>query len=73
MGRAAYSALRVLALLAERLVFSVPDVARALRLTAPTANAAISRLEAMGIAREVTGRERSRRFVYVALLDALAP
>jgi DNA-binding transcriptional ArsR family regulator len=73
MGRAAYSALSVLELLRERLALSVPEVARALGLTPPTANAAIGRLEAMGIAREVTARQRSRRFVYTALVDALAP
>lgn len=73
LGRAAYSALSVLELLRERLVVGVPEVARALRLTPPTANAAVGRLEQMGIAREVTGRERSRLFVYTALVDALAP
>jgi hypothetical protein len=73
MGRAAYSALSVLELLREKLVLNVPDVARSLRLTPPTANAAIGRLEAMGIAREVTGGKRSRLFVYTALVDALAP
>ena len=73
LGRAAYSALSVLEQLGERLVLNVPDVARTLGLTPPTANAAIARLEAMGIAREITGRERSRLFVYAALVDALAP
>jgi len=72
-GRAAYSALDVLALLAEKLVISVPDAARALGQTAPTAGAAVARLVALGIAREVTGKARSRAFAYEGIVRALAP
>ena len=73
LGRAAYSALDVLEFLRARLAITVPGASRALSLTPPTANAAVARLEAMGIAREITGQERSRVFVYAALIDALAP
>jgi hypothetical protein len=73
LGRAAYSALEVLALLRAELVITVPDAARALELTPPTAGAAVARLSELGIAHEVTGRARSRAFVYGALVDALAP
>jgi len=73
LGRAAYSALDVLGLLGAEHILTVPDAARALGQTPPTSSAAVERLVALGIAREVTGRERSRAFVYVELVDALAP
>jgi hypothetical protein len=72
-GRAAYSALDVLGLLATDLVITVPEAARALGLTPPTAGAAVARLEELGIASEITGRARSRAFVYGGLVTALAP
>lgn len=73
LGRAAYSALDMLAMLRSDLVLTVQDAARALAQTPPTAGAAVARLEELGIAREVTGRARSRIFVYEGLVDALAP
>jgi hypothetical protein len=72
-GRAAYSALDLLDLLANDLVITVPDAARALGQTPPTAGAAVARLADLGIAAEITGRARSRAFVYSGLVDALAP
>lgn len=72
-GRAAISALELHTLLADKLVLTLPDVARSLGVTAPTAGAAMGRLESLGIATEVTGQHRSRAFVYTALVDALAP
>jgi hypothetical protein len=73
LGRAAYSALDVLALLGERIVITVPETARALGLTPPTAGAAVARLVELGIAREVTGRARSRAFAYEGIVRALEP
>jgi len=73
LGRAAYSALDVLAMLRSDVALTVQDAARALAQTPPTAGAAVARLEELGIAREVTGRARSRIFVYAGLVDALAP
>jgi hypothetical protein len=72
LGRAAYSALDVLALLRAEILITVPDAARALQLTPPTAGAAVARLSELGIAQEITGRARSRAFVYGALVDAMA-
>jgi len=72
-GRAAYSALDVLLLLQEKIVVTVPDTARALGLTAPTAGAAVGRLVELGIAREITGKARSRAFAYDAIVRALGP
>jgi len=72
-GRAAISALELHTLLSDKLVLTLPDIARSLGFTAPTAGAAMERLESLGIASEVTGQHRSRVFVYTALVDALAP
>lgn len=71
LGRASYSAIDVLALLADQLVTTIPDAARALGQTSPTTGAAMARLVKLGIVREVTGRVRSRAFVYAALLDTM--
>jgi hypothetical protein len=73
LGRAAYSALDTLALLRDQIVITVPEAARTLGLTPPTAGAAVARLVELGIAREVTGRARSRAFAYDAMAQALAP
>lgn len=73
LGRAAYSALDVLGLLRERIVITVPETARTLGQTPPTAGAAVARLVELGIAREVTGKARSRAFAYEGIVRALAP
>jgi hypothetical protein len=73
LGRAAYSALDVLALLRERIVITVPETARELGQTPPTTGAAVARLVELGIAREVTGRARSREFAYEGIVSAVQP
>ncbi len=73
LGRAAYSALDLLGLLREQIVVTVPEAARTLDQTPPTAGAAIARLVELGIAREVTGKARSRAFAYEGIVRALAP
>jgi hypothetical protein len=72
-GRAAISALELHTLLSSKLVLTLPEAADMLGFTAPTAGAAMERLESLGIAGEVTGQRRLRAFVYTALVDALAP
>lgn len=73
LGRAAYSALDVLAFIRERIVISVPQASRALGLTAPTAGAAVARLVELGIVREATGKARSRVFAYDGIVRSLSP
>jgi hypothetical protein len=73
LGRAAYSALELLALLRRQIVITVPDAAHILGLTPPTAGAAVARLVELGVARELTGRIRSRAFVYEGMVHALRP
>ena len=63
----------MLVLLREQIVISIPQASRALSLTPPTAGAAMTRLVELGIAREVTGKARSRAFAYERLAQALGP
>jgi Fic family protein len=71
LGRAAGSALRVYDLLRQRIILSAPRAAGELGLTWPTVNAALRRLEGLGIAREATGRSRDRLYVYGRQLELL--
>jgi Fic family protein len=72
VGRGAASALRVFDVLRRRIVVSIPGLAKAARVTWPTANAALERLVSLGIAAESTGRQRDRLYTYkkqLAILD----
>lgn len=71
LGRAAPSALRVYDLLRDRILISSTRAAETLRLTWPTAQAAIERLEGLGIAKEVTGKRRDRVYAYERQLEVL--
>ena len=71
LGRAAPSALKVYDLLRERIVISPSRAAEELAITWPTVIAALSRLESMRIATEVTGRQRDRLYSYAAQLKTL--
>lgn len=71
LGRAAPSALRVYDLLRDRVLISPTRAAADLGLTWPTVQAAMSRLEQLGIASEVTGRKRNRLYVYQKQLRTL--
>ena len=68
LGRGAASALRVHELAGRRIVLTAGGTARLLGLSVPTVNAALARLEQVGILREATGRRRGRVFVYDAYL-----
>ena len=71
LGRGAASALRVHELAGRRIVLSASRTAAELQLSAPTVNAAFTRLEDVGVLREVTGRKRGRLFVYEQYLELL--
>ena len=70
-GRAAASALRVLAALRERPVLTLNFLRETHGLTFPTASKAMQTLINTGIARELTGQRRNRVFVYDAYLAIL--
>lgn len=72
LGRAAPSALRVHELMQARPIVTIQTVSDALRISFPTAGAALEKLAGLGIVRETTGRQRGRTYVYseyLALLD----
>jgi Fic family protein len=71
LGRAAGSALAVLDLLRRRVILSPVRAAAELGLTWPTVNSALKRLEGLGIAREITGKQRDRLFAYRRQLEIL--
>jgi Fic family protein len=71
LGRAAPSALRVYDLLQDRILISSTRVAETLGLTWPTVQAAIERLESLGIAKELTGKRRDRVYAYERQLKVL--
>ena len=71
-GRRAGSALRVHQALKERPIISLRDVTERTGLTLPTAGAGMQLLEDIGIAREITGQTRDRRYAYQQYIDILS-
>jgi Fic family protein len=71
LGRAAPSALRVYDLLRDRILISSTRASEMLDLTWPTVQAAMERLESLGIAKEVTGKRRDRIYAYERQLRVL--
>ena len=71
LGRPAVSAARVHQLMCEKIIVSIAAVTRALRITKPTAAAAMRHLQSLGIARELTGRKRNKLYVYQHYLEIL--
>lgn len=70
-GRAAGSALRVLAAMRERPLISLREVCRRTGLSFPAATTGMNVLLKLGVARELTGRRRNRLFVYDRYLKVL--
>jgi Fic family protein len=71
IGKGASSALRVHELLKERPILSIAATVRALKVTKPTAAAAMENLEKLNIVREESGRRRDRHYVYRRYIDVL--
>lgn len=70
-GRGAATALRVHDLAAKYVVLRPTAAARTLELSDPPIYAAVKRLEAAGVLREVTGRQRGKLYVYDEYLARL--
>ena len=73
LGRASATAVRVHDRLVREIVGRPADIAGALGLSEPPVYQALSRLEDLGIVREITGRRRGRVYAYdqyLALLNA---
>ncbi len=71
LGRGAATAHRVHDVAVKRVVIKVPVAAKQLGLSEPPVYAAISRLEELGILREVTGKSRGKTYVYGEYMDIL--
>jgi Fic family protein len=65
------SLMRVYDVVQARVVVSIRRVASSLGVSVPTATAALKRLEAIGVAREITGRTYGRLFAYDKALELL--
>jgi Fic family protein len=63
-GRAAVTALRVFEHAKKKAVVAIPDLARELGISHPTASVAVKFLEQSGILVEATGKHRDRRYIY---------
>lgn len=72
LGRAAITARRALAALRESLAITMPGLAERLECSRPAAGDALERLSDLGLAREITGRERDRVFAHAATWDVVA-
>jgi Fic family protein len=70
-GRLAGSALRVHEAMKRRPIVSLQDVVRSTGLSFPAVSKGMSLLEELGIARELTGRKRSRLYAYDAYIGIL--
>ncbi len=71
LGRGSSNALRVLAAMRQRPVQTLKGLSELQGMTFPTVSKAMEKLQAAGIARELTGQQRYRVFVYDAYLAIL--
>jgi Fic family protein len=60
-----------LELVMRQAIVSIPEITKKLDATAPTAAKAVQELERLGIIREITGKQRDRRFVYSDYVNLL--
>jgi Fic family protein len=68
LGRPAVSALRVHELLQTKPIIAIPDSAKRLGISAPTVAKSVQHLVKIGIAQEITGKQRRRIFAYPGYL-----
>ncbi len=71
LGRSSTSAIRIHDFLQRRPIVTIPIAARELNLSVPTVTAALNKLSAVGIVRELTGKRRNRQFAYREYLELL--
>lgn len=72
LGRAAITARRALAVLRDGLASTMPALAERLECSRPAAGDALARLVELGLAQEITGRDRDRVFVHAAAWQGIA-
>ena len=71
LGKGAASALSVFEILRNRAVVSIPRAVKELNLSKQTVNAAVRRIEGLGIIREESGRLRGRHWAYAEYIELL--
>ena len=71
LGRPAASAVRVCEPLGMKPIIAVPDAAKRLGISAPTAAKSLQHLVEIGIARELTGKRRRGTFAYPGYLQIM--
>ena len=71
LGRQAGSAQQVHQLLQRKPINSIPVAARSLKVSAPTARAAVNALQKIKIVKEITGKQRDRIYVYEQYMNIL--
>jgi Fic family protein len=71
LGRGAASAFRVHDLMQKRPLVTIPAASKELKLSLPTVGKSLEHLIALGIVREVTGKQRRRVFAYSRYLAVL--
>lgn len=71
LGRPAASALRLHELLQKRPILSIPAAAKELGISEPTTQKSLQHLEALGVVKEITGKQRRRLYSYVGYLGLL--
>ena len=70
-GRGAASALLIYRYAQANPLFSIRNAAREMKVSFPTASAAVDRMIEAGILRESSGKRRGRLFLYESYLDIL--
>lgn len=71
IGRGAGSALQIHQYLEKKPLAVIPEIVKALHISTPTVTAALQNLEQLRIVREITGKQRSRVYVYDAYLKII--
>ena len=72
LGRPASSALQVHEFMQKRPIVSIPLAVAQLKMSFPTATAAVKHLQTLGIVVEVTGKRRGRVFAYQRYMDVIS-
>lgn len=71
LKRAAPGALKAFEYLQRRAITTIPNLAKSLETSQPTATAALENLMKLGIVKEVSGRKRDKLYAYDAYLNIL--
>jgi Fic family protein len=71
LGKASSTGMRLLDMLYQQPLVSVPIVVRKLDVSSPAARKAINNLERLGILKEISGKKRNRLFMYDSYMNII--